>query len=243
MKRFVEGEDRSQSTLFPERLDDYICEDNPVRVVESFVEELDLGMLGFDGIEPEATGRRAYHPATLLKIYIYGYLNRIQSSRRLERETQRNVELIWLTGRLTPDFKTVADFRKDNGNAIRSVCREFIVLCRNLKLFSEAVVAIDGSKFKAVNNRDRSFTDRKLKARMQQLEESIARYMTELDRADREPALVTEARVEHIKEKVETVKKQMRQLKQVGRQMSQAPAGSLQRKFLAFQTASTLSRL
>jgi transposase len=227
MKRFVEGEDRTQSTLFPERLDDYICEDNPVRVVEAFVEELDLGTLGFDGIEPEATGRPAYHPATLLKIYIYGYLNRIQSSRRLERETQRNVELIWLTGRLMPDFKTVADFRKDNGKAIRSVCREFIVLCRNLKLFSEAIVAIDGSKFKAVNNRDKNFTDRKLKARMQQLEESIARYMTELDRADREPALVTEARVGHIKEKVETVKKQMRQLKQIGKQMSQAPDGQI----------------
>ncbi len=147
-------------------------------------------------------GDRPTIPASLLKIYIYGYLNRIQSSRRLERETQRNVELIWLTGRLTPDFKTIADFRKDNGKAIRSVCREFIVLCRRLKLFSEAIVAIDGSKFKAVNNRDKNFTDRKLKARMQQLEESIARYLTELDRADREPALVTEARVEHIKEKV-----------------------------------------
>ena len=140
MKRFVEGEDRTQSTLFPERLDDYICEDNPVRVVEAFVDELELGTLGFDGVELEVTGRPAYHPATLLKIYIYGYLNRIQSSRRLEREAQRNVELIWLTGRLMPDFKTIADFRKENGKAIRSVCREFVVLCRNLKLFSEAIV-------------------------------------------------------------------------------------------------------
>jgi transposase len=227
MKRFVEGEDRSQSTLFPERLDDYIAEDNPVRVIDVFVDELDLKGLGFEGMQPEVTGRPAYHPASLLKVYIYGYLNRIQSSRRLERETQRNVELIWLTGRLMPDFKTIADFRKDNGKAIRSVCREFVVLCRNLKLFSEATVAIDGSKFKAVNNRDKNFTDRKLKARMQQLEESIARYMTELDRADREPALVTEARVEHIKEKVETVKKQMRQLRQIGKQMSQAPDGQI----------------
>lgn len=227
MKRFVEGEDRSQSTLFPERLDDYIAEDNPVRVIDVFVDELDLKGLGFEGMQPEVTGRPAYHPASLLKVYIYGYLNRIQSSRRLERETQRNVELIWLTGRLMPDFKTIADFRKDNGKAIRSVCREFIVLCRNLKLFSEATVAIDGSKFKAVNNRDKNFTERKLKARMQQLEESIARYMTELDRADREPALVTEARVEHIKEKVETVKKQMRQLRQIGKQMSQAPDGQI----------------
>jgi transposase len=227
MKRFVEGEDRSQSTLFPEHLDDYIAEDNPGRVIDVFVDELDLNGLGFEGIQPEATGRPAYHPASLLKIYIYGYLNRIQSSRRLERETQRNVELIWLTGRLTPDFKTIADFRKDNGNAIRGVCREFIVMCRDLKLFSEAIVAIDGSKFKAVNNRDKNFTDRKLKARMQQLDESIARYMTELDRADREPALVTEARVEHIKQKVETVKKRMRELKQIGKQMAQAPDGQV----------------
>jgi transposase len=227
MKRFIEGEDRSQSTLFPEHLDDYIAEDNPVRVIDVFVDELDLGGLGFAGIEPEATGRPAYHPASLLKIYIYGYLNRIQSSRRLERETQRNVELIWLTGRLMPDFKTIADFRRDNGVAIRKVCREFVVLCRELKLFSEAIVAIDGSKFKAVNNRDKNFTDRKLKARMQQLDDSIARYLTELDRADREPALVTEARVEHIKEKVATVKKQMRELRQIGKQMTQAPDGQI----------------
>ena len=227
MKRFVEGEDRSQSTLFPERLDDYICEDNPVRAIEAFVEELDLTVLGFDGAEPETTGRPAYHPSTLLKIYIYGYLNRIQSSRRLERETQRNLELIWLTGKLMPDFKTIADFRKDNGHAIRGVCREFVTLCRGLNLFSEAIVAIDGSKFKAVNNRDKNFTDRKLKARMQQLEESIARYLTELDRADREPTLVTEARVSHIKGKIATVKAQMRQLKQIGNQMSKAPDGQI----------------
>jgi transposase len=196
MKRYVEGENRSQSTLFPESLDDYIADDNPVRVVDVFVEELDLKALGFEGAEPEATGRPAYHPGTLLKIYIYGYLNRIQSSRRLERETQRNVELIWLTGRLSPDFKTIADFRKDNGQAIRHVCREFVVLCRSLNLFSDALVAIDGSKFKAVNGRDRNFTKHKLKARMQQLEESIARYLADLDRADRDPSTVTEARVE-----------------------------------------------
>src|SRR5450755_2247688 len=227
MKRYVEGQDRSQATLFPESADEYIAEDNPVRVVDVFVDELDLKQLGFEGAEPEATGRPAYHPATLLKIYIYAYLNRIQSSRRLERETQRNVELIWLTGRLSPDFKTIADFRKDNGKGIKRVCREFVVLCRNLNLFSEAIVAIDGSKFKALNNRDKNFTDRKLKARMQQLEESIARYMTELDRADREPVLVTEARVEHIKQKVETVRKQMRQLKRIGKQMAQTPDGQI----------------
>src|SRR5687768_3319736 len=146
MKRFVEGEDRRQATL-PDCLDDYVTEDNPVRIVEVFIEELDLAALGFAGIVPEMTGRPSYHPATLLKIYIYGYLNRIQSSRRLERETQRNLELIWLTGRLSPDFKTIADFRKDNGKAIKRVCREFVVLCRSLNLFGEAIVAIDGSKF------------------------------------------------------------------------------------------------
>ena len=223
MKRFVEGQDRTQVTLFPESLDEYIAEDNPVRVVDVFVDELDLKDLGFEGAEPEATGRPAYHPATLLKIYIYGYLNRIQSSRRLERETQRNVELIWLSGRLSPDFKTIADFRKDNGPAIRLVCREFVLLCRSLNLFTDALVAIDGSKFKAVNGRDRNFTKHKLKARMQQLEESIARYLADLDRADRNPSAVTEARVEHLKEKVKTVKAQMRRLKQLGQQMAQAP--------------------
>src|ERR1700716_3464804 len=227
MPRFIEGEDRSQSTLFPERLDDYIAEDNPIRVIEVFVEELDLRSLGFDGMQPELTGRPGYHPSTLLKIYIYGYLNRIQSSRRLEREAQRNLELIWLTSKLMPDFKTIADFRKDNGQAIRGVCREFVMLCRGLNLVLEAIVAIDGSKFKAVNNRDKNFTDRKLKARVQQLEESIARYLTELDRADREPTLVTEARVDHLKSKVATVKAQMRQLKQIGQQMSKAPDGQI----------------
>jgi transposase len=223
MKHFVEGENRTQRTLFPESLDDYIAEDNPVRVVDVFVDELDLKELGLEGVEPETTGRPSYHPATMLKIYIYFYLNRLQSSRRLERETQRNVELIWLTGKLCPDFKAIADFRRDNGKAIRRVCREFVVLCRNLNLFSDALVAIDGSKFKAVNGRDRNFTKHKLKARMQQLEESIARYLADLDRADRDPSTVTESRVEHLKEKVQTVKAQMRRLKQLGKQMSRTP--------------------
>ncbi len=227
MTRYVEGEDRSQATLFPESLDEYIAADNPVRIVDVFVDELDLQKLGFDGMQPEVTGRPAYHPGTLLKIYIYGYLNRIQSSRRLERETQRNVELIWLTGRLIPDFKTIADFRKDNGKAIHQVCKEFVVLCRSLNLFSDAIVAIDGSKFKAVNNRDKNFTDRKLKARTQQLEESITRYLAELDRADREPATVTEVRVAHLQDKVAAVRAQMRRLEQIGEQMAKAPDGQI----------------
>jgi transposase len=222
MSRYVEGQDRTQSILFPERLDDYIDEDNPVRAVDVFVEELDLVELGFERAQAAETGRPAYHPATLLKIYIYGYLNRIQSSRRLEREAQRNVELIWLTGRLMPDFKTIADFRKDNGEAIRKACREFVLLCRSLGMFKEATVAIDGSKFKAVNNRDKNFTERKLQARLQQLDESVARYLSELDRADRDPSLVTEARVERLKDKLATVKAQMSKLRELRRQLDEA---------------------
>lgn len=184
MKRFIEGEDRSQVTLLPECLDDFIAEDNPVRVIDAFVEELDLQAMGFEGTEPALTGRPAYHPSVLLKMYIYGYLNRIQSSRRLEREAHRNVELMWLTGRLAPDFKTIADFCHDNGRGIRSVCRRFVELCRELRLFTQAVVAIDGSKFKAGNTRDRNFTPTKVKKRQEQIEESIKRYLDALDTAD-----------------------------------------------------------
>ena len=213
MKRFVEGDDRKQAVLLPEYLEDYVSEDNPVRVVDVFVDELDLHELGFDGIAPAATGRPAYHPSVLLKIYIYGYLNRIQSSRRLERETQRNVELMWLTGRLSPDFKTIADFRRDNGKAIRNVCRQFIVLCRNLDLFSKSIVAIDGSKFKAVNNRDRNFTSAKVKARLQQIDESIARYLAAMETADRTQSDVAEAKTSRISDKIEKLRQQMQDLK------------------------------
>jgi transposase len=203
---------RDQSVLFPERLDDWIAEDNPVRAVDVFVDELDVAALGFEGAEPADTGRPGYHPGTLLKIYIYGYLNRVQSSRRLEREAQRNVELMWLTGRLAPDFKTIADFRRDNGAAIRKVCAQFVSLCRQIGLFDQALVVIDGSKFKAVNNRDKNFTPHKLEARQQQLEQSIARYLADLERADRDPSLVPEKRVAHLKEKIDTVRQQMKKL-------------------------------
>src|ERR1700746_134670 len=185
MKRFVEGETRRQGALRPHCLDDYVRENNPVRVIEAFIDELDLATLGFDGVVPETTGRPAYHPSTLLKIYLYGYLNRVQSSRRLEREAQRNVELMWLTGRLAPDFKTIADFRKDNGPAIRATCCRFIDLCRRLDLFSHAVAAIDGSKFKAVNTRDKNFTKGKLKKRMEQVEASMGHYKAALGAAQR----------------------------------------------------------
>jgi transposase len=180
MRRFVEGADRGKSTLFPECLDDWIDKDNPVRVIDIFVDELDLAELGFDGVEPEVTGRPSYHPSALLKLYIYGYLNRVQSSRRLEREAGRNVEVMWLTGRLAPDHKTIADFRKENGRAIRQVCARFVALCRAMGLLTQASVAIDGSKFKAVNNRDRNFTRAKMERRMAQIEESVARYLQQL---------------------------------------------------------------
>jgi transposase len=174
MNRFIAGEERRQTTLLPDSLEDYVTEDNPVRAIDVFIDELDLAAMGFAGVAPEATGRPAYHPATLLKIYLYGYLNRIQSSRRLERETQRNIELMWLTGRLMPDFKTIADFRRDNGQAIRAACAQFVVLCCQLSLFTQAVVAVDGSKFKAVNNRDKNFTVAKVARRIEQVETSIA---------------------------------------------------------------------
>jgi len=223
MKRFIEGEERTQTTLLPECLDDYVAEDNPVRVVDVFVDELDLGTLGFNGVDPAVTGRPAYHPAVLLKMYIYGYLNRIQSSRRLEREAQRNVELMWLIGRLAPDFKTIADFRHDNGKAICKVCAQFVVLCRKLNLFSQSIIAIDGSKFKAVNNRDKNFTPHKLQARMQQLKESVERYLAELDRADRDPTLLPASRVSQLKEKIAAVKVHVRKLRKIQKQLPQTP--------------------
>src|SRR5215470_11258610 len=175
MKRFVEGVGRAQSTLLPASLDDYVSEDNPVRVVDVFVDSLNLDKLGFVGVRPLETGRPSYHPGMMLKLYIYGNLNRVPSSRRLERECQRNIELIWLTGQLAPDFKTIADFRKDNGQVIREVCREFVALCRKLDLFSAASVAIDGSKFKAVNARDKNFTEAKMHFR-ERLFSSLAEY-------------------------------------------------------------------
>lgn len=227
MKRFIEGESRVQSTLLPECLDDYIAEDNPVRAVEAFIDELDLLTLGFAGAEPAATGRPAYHPSVLLKLYLYGYLNRIQSSRRLERECQRNVELLWLTGKLSPDFKTIADFRRDNGDAIRNVCREFIVLCRRLKLFTQAIVAIDGSKFKAVNAHDRNFTRAKLEKRVQQIDQCIERYLTAMDTADRYQSDVAEAKTTRLREKIATLREQAKALKQIDEQLQNSPSGQV----------------
>src|SRR5471030_448227 len=215
MHRFIDGEDRMQQTLLPHCLEDYVGEENPVRVIEVFIEELDLAGLGFAGMTPAATGRPAYHPSTMLKLYLYGYLNRLQSSRRLEREAGRNIELMWLTGRLAPDFKTIANFRRDNGAAIRAVCGRFIELCRRLKLFTKAIVAIDGSKFKAVNNRDKNYTVAKVGKRMEQVDASITRYLATLDRADREDSDIAEAKTTRINDKIAGLRRQMQFLKQM----------------------------
>jgi transposase len=224
MKRFVEGTDRGQSTLFPEYLEDWIDENNPVRVIDVFVDELNLGELGFDGVAPEVTGRPSYHPSVLLKLYIYGYLNRVQSSRRLEREAGRNIEVMWLMGRLVPDHKTIADFRKDNGGAIRRVCARFIMLCRRLDLFAEVSVVIDGSKFKAVNNRDKNFTRAKMERRLGQIEESVARYLHQLDSADRqEPSEARETKTTRLKEKMAKLKEEMQRLRGLKGRMLAAP--------------------
>ena len=224
MKRFLVGADRGQSTLLPECLDEWIDESNPVRAVDAFVDALDLGKLGFEGVVPEVTGRPSYHPSALLKLYIYGYLNRVQSSRRLEREAGRNLEVIWLLGRLVPDDKTIADFRKDNGSAIRKVCAQFVALCRDMGLLTKASVAIDGSKFKAVNNRDRNFTRAKVERRRAQLEASVARYLSQLDTADlQEPSEALAAKTAHLKEKLAKLESEMQRLAALEKQMLASP--------------------
>jgi transposase len=229
MRGFVQGADRQQMTLLPECLDDWVDESNPVRAVDVFVDALELRDLGFDGVDAAATGRPAYHPSPMLKLYIYGYLNRVQSSRRLEREAGRNLEVMWLTGRLVPDHKTIADFRKDNGPAIKKVCAQFVALCRKMGLLAKASVAIDGSKFKAVNSRDNNFTKGKMDHRLAQIEESVARYLSQLDTADRqtsageEPSEVLAARTTRLKEKLAKLEEEVKRLKAIEKQMLASP--------------------
>src|SRR5674536_153916 len=229
MKGFVQGTDRQQTTLLPECLDDWVDESNPVRAVDVFVDALELRDLGFDGVDPAATGRPGYHPSAMLKLYIFGYLNRVQSSRRLEREAGRNLEVMWLTGRLAPDHKTIADFRKDNGPAIRKVCARFVELCRKMGLLAKASVAIDGSKFKAVNSRDNNFTQGKIQRRQKQIEESVARYMSQLDTADcqtaagedpSETVLLTKTR---LKEKLAKLEEEVKRLAAIEKALVASP--------------------
>ena len=224
MKRFVAGADRGQLTLLPECLDDFIDEGNAVRVIDAFVDALDLAELGFGGVEAAATGRPSYHPSVLLKLYIYGYLNRVQSSRRLEHEAGRNVEVMWLLGRLAPDHKTIADFRKDNGAALCKVCAHFVELCRQMGLLTTTNVAIDGSKFKAVNNRDKNFTRAKVVRRRAQLDQSVARYLSHLDTADRqEPTEALAVKTERLQEKLGKLKEQIAKLDVYEKQMLASP--------------------
>jgi len=222
MSDFIEGECRTQTTLLPDRLDDYIAEENAVRVVDVFIEGIDLSLMGFKTV-PALTGRPAYNPATMLKLYVYGYLNRIASSRRLEREAGRNVELMWLLGRLKPDFKTIADFRKNNTKAIQSVCREFVIICRKLNLFSEAFVAIDGSKFKAVNSSDRNFTRAKIKRRLEQIDKSIDQYLAQMISVDRQEIGVPNNKTERLERKISKLKKEVSRLNEVALQLEASP--------------------
>jgi len=222
MNGFIEGEPRTQATLFPERLDDYITEENPIRVIDVFIDNINLTGMGFK-TQPAATGRPAYHPITMLKLYVYGYLNRVQSSRRLEREAGRNVELMWLLGRLAPDFKTIADFRKNNTKPIRLVCREFVQVCRKLNLFTDAFVAIDGSKFKAVNNRDRNYTQAKLKRRLEDIDKSINRYLEQIASADRQDDLVAKDKTERLETKIAKLKKEIERLNDIEVQLFATP--------------------
>ncbi|WP_145562040.1 IS1182 family transposase [Yersinia canariae] len=221
MTHHIKGQGRHQVTLLPEVLDDFVTEDNPVRVVDVFVDGLQLDVLGFESVNPKQTGRPGYHPATLLKLYIYGYLNRIQSSRRLEKEAHRNVELMWLLERLTPDFKTIADFRKNNGKGIKNTCRAFIDLCRQMQMFTDVIVAIDGSKFKAVNSKSNNFTPQKAKGHIERVEQSIALYLNKLDEADKtaEPEIITDLTAT----KLVWLQQRLEELKQVQQAVEQHP--------------------
>ena len=228
MSGYIEGISRDQVTLFPDRLEDWIDDDHPVRVIDAFVDAMDLTVAGFRRMSPAQTGRPSYHPSVLLKLFIYGYLNRIPSSRRLEREAGRNVEAMWLTGRLVPDHKTIADFRKDNGPGIRKACARFVELCRQIGVLSGGSVAIDGSKFKAVNNRDRNFTSGKIELRISHLEGSASRYLDEMGRADAlEQSEATLRKVTHLKEKLARVRGEVRRLERIAVALKDVPDGQI----------------
>jgi len=228
MSGYIEGIDRGPVALFSEQLEDWIGEDHPVRVIDAFVDALDLSDAGFRRTAPARTGRPGYHPSVLLKLFIYGYLNRVPSSRRLEREAGRNIEVMWLTGRLAPDHKTIADFRRDNGLAIRWACARFVELCRQIGVLTGTSVAIDGSKFKAVNHRDRNFTAGKVKLRISHLEDSAARYLEEMTRADRhEQSEAVVTKVERLKEKLARVRQEVRRLEGIDRRLKDTPDGQI----------------
>ncbi|TYK66807.1 IS1182 family transposase [Colwellia echini] len=221
MSHHIKGQPRNQATLFPEALDDFVTDENPVRVIDAFVDSLDLASLGFEKVKTKATGRPCYHPSMMLKLYIYGYLNRIQSSRRLEKETHRNVELMWLLERLTPDFKTIADFRKDNSTGIKNTCRQFIQLCREMNMFTNVVVAIDGSKFKAVNNKQRTYTPKKTKDLIARFDASINHYLAIL--ADKDKQEYSDEDVTVMHEKVAWMKNRLAELSDIETRVNEHP--------------------
>jgi transposase len=219
---FIKGASRSDVLLFPQAIDDYITADNPVRFIDAFVDGLDLHELGFSRSQPAHTGRPAYDPADLLKLYIYGYINRTRSSRSLERESHRNLELIWLMRKLRPDFKTIADFRKANAEAITKVCREFTLLCKRLELFGGELVAIDGSKFKAQNSKSRNFSDKKLDKAIKEVDKKIQSYLDELDEADEQESEVKTPTAEQLKEKIEGLRKRREKHEQTRQQLAES---------------------
>ncbi len=224
MSGYIEGVDRSQATLFPDRLEDWIDDDNPVRVIDLFVDEIDLEKIGFLRTAPASTGRPGYRPSVLLKLFIYGYLNRVPSSRALEREAGRNVEVIWLTGRLAPDHKTIADFRRDNGSAIRKTCAQFVELCRRIGMLKGDCVAIDGSKFKAVNNRDKNFSKGKIASRTAHLIASIERYLDEMVRIDRqEEGEVRAEKIANLAQRCERIRQEIERLVDMGEALRESP--------------------
>ena len=224
----ISGDDRSQLLLLPESVDDYVGPDNVVRFIEAFVDRLDLQAAGFGRVQAKATGRPGYDPADLLKLYIYGYLNRVRSSRRLEVETRRNIEVIWLLRRLTPDFKTIADFRRDNRLAFRQVFREFVALCRDLDLFGRELIAVDGTRIKAVNNRDRNFTKAKLARAMAESDERLARYLKQLDDADKDDAGAPgSAAVERLQEKIAAIRERRERLEGHGEALAESGADQI----------------
>lgn len=204
---YVEGASREQRILFPEALDEYIGEENAVRFIDAYVDRLQMEALGFKQTTPKETGRPPYDPRDLLKLYIYGYLNRLRSSRMLERECGRNVELMWLMRKLRPDFKTIAEFRKENRRCFRGVFRQFVLICKQMGLLGGELVAVDGSKFKAVNSGQNNFSAKKLEQRLREIEQKVERYLDEMERFDQEEKAPQQIRGAELKNKIEQLKK------------------------------------
>jgi transposase len=227
---YIAGSDRSEALLLPEVLDDYIVPENPVRFIDAFIGQLDLGEAGFTNAVLNETGRPPYDPGDMLRLYLYGYLNRVRSSRGLEREAARNLELIWLLRKLRPDFKTIADFRRDNGKAIKAVSREFILLCRKLELFGGELVATDSTKIKAQNAKGRNYSEIKLKAVLAEIENKVSAYLKELDRNDAREEVSSSAAssersrlsAEELKQKIAQLKKRKKELQSVARELERS---------------------